>query len=1205
MAKDDKNKAFLSTKAGDTYDTDLYGTGSKEQFNQTIMDEDEEEDEVTRRGFVQEALEAQEEADPMLERKRKTIGDRETEYMKRRYDRALSPARRDNFADDDTTGRTYAEVKNEEADKPAKKGRWDTPAEETAEPTEEAKTEVKQEWDAGAVTDTPQRVSKWDTPTPGKTGKFDATPVRKSRWGAPSTPQTGTRFGDAPTPGRDALGDAPTPNRWDGDAPTPVRTGFGDATPGATPSQRDWDPTPMRATPSSMKWDSGAGGAMPTPKKSKWDDAAQAETPAMATGATPSNYTGATPSNYVGATPMGYQSMTPQQLAQTNPDLYNQQKWTAEVEERNRPVTDAELDDILPADGYEIVAFPESYKPITPARKYTSAPTPMAGTGFSIPEAAPATQDANRVDVTDLGPDLPEMKPDDFQHFSALLNQKPEEEMTKQEFKEIWIMKLLLKVKNGDPQQRKSGMKILTEKARWFGAQMLFDQILPLLMSPSLEDQERHLIVKLIGRILFKLDDLVRPYVHKILVVIEPMLLENDYYAKAEGREIISNLSKAAGMPTMIQTMSPDVDNVDDYVRNTTARAFAVVASALGIPAILPFLKAVCRAKKSWYARHTGVKIVEQIAILMGCGVLPHMKSLVDIVAEGLYDEQSKVKTATALALAALAEAAAPYGIEAFDSVVKPLWTGSQELRGKPLEAFLKAIGYIIPLMEKEYAEHYTNGIMNKLIEEMKTPNDMMKKIVLKVIKQCVATDGVEREYVRKSVSPHFFKNFWVKRMAVDRRNYEQLVETTVEIANKVGASEIVEKIVEDLKDENEAYRRMVVETIAKVVDSLGTVDIDQELENKLINGIIYAFQEESAEDSEVVLNGFGTIINALGKRMKPYLRQISGIIKWRLNNKTPKIRQCSADLVSRICRVIMDCDEELLLGNLGVILFEYLGEEYPEVLGSIIAGLKGIVNVIGMAKMTPPIKDLLPQLTPILKNRHEKVQENCIDLVGRIADRAPKSVPAREWTRICFELLELLKAHKKAIRRAAVNTFGYIARAIGPSDVLSTLLSNLKVQERQQRVCTTIAIAIVAETCGPFTVIPSLMNEYRVPEQNVQNGVLKAFSFMFEYIGEMGSDYCYAVVPLLEDALTDRDVIHRQIACNVVKHLTLGVAGLGCEDALIHLLNLVWPNVFETAPHTINSCVEAIEACRVSLGPGVILSYTLHGLFHPSRQVC
>lgn len=78
---------------------------------------------------------------------------------------------------------------------------------------------------------------------------------------------------------------------------------------------------------------------------------------------------------------------------------------------------------------------------------------------------------------------------------------------------------------------------------------------------------------------------------------------------------------------------------------------------------------------------------------------------------------------------------------------------------------------------------------------------------------------------------------------------------------------------------------------------------------------------------------------------------------------------------------------------------------------------------------MDPPIKDLLPSLTPILKNRHEKVQENCIDLVGRIADRGYEFVTDKEWSRICFELLDMLKAHKKGIRRATVNTFGYIAK--------------------------------------------------------------------------------------------------------------------------------------------------------------------------------
>lgn len=64
-----------------------------------------------------------------------------------------------------------------------------------------------------------------------------------------------------------------------------------------------------------------------------------------------------------------------------------------------------------------------------------------------------------------------------------------------------------------------------------------------------------------------------------------------------------------------------------------------------------------------------------------------------------------------------------------------------------------------------------------------------------------------------------------------------------------------------------------------------------------------------------------------------------------------------------------------------------------------------------------------------------------------------------------------------------------------------------------------------------------------QVPELNVQNGVLKALSFLFEYIGEMGKDYIYAVSPLLEDALMDRDLVHRQTAASVVQARALLVA--------------------------------------------------------------
>nr|Q10178.3 RecName: Full=U2 snRNP component prp10 [Schizosaccharomyces pombe 972h-] len=878
------------------------------------------------------------------------------------------------------------------------------------------------------------------------------------------------------------------------------------------------------------------------------------------------------------------------------------------VEEKLRPpvrlLTEEELNELLPSEGYAILEPPPGYlESIHPEllQKGTTLDTYHVPQEQELPleKELPA---ALPTEIPGVG-DLAFFKQEDVKYFGKLLKVEDEAKLTIAELRERKILRLLLKVKNGTPPMRKSALRQLTDQARDFGAAALFNQILPLLMERTLEDQERHLLVKVIDRILYKLDDLVRPFTHKILVVIEPLLIDEDYYARAEGREIISNLAKASGLAHMIATMRPDIDHVDEYVRNTTARAFSVVASALGVPALLPFLKAVCRSKKSWQARHTGVRIIQQIALLLGCSILPHLKNLVDCIGHGLEDEQQKVRIMTALSLSALAEAATPYGIEAFDSVLKPLWSGVQRHRGKSLAAFLKATGFIIPLMEPEYASHFTRRIMKILLREFNSPDEEMKKIVLKVVSQCASTDGVTPEYLRTDVLPEFFHCFWSRRMASDRRSYKQVVETTVVLAQQVGSRQIVERVVNNFKDESEPYRKMTAETVDKVIGSLGVSEIDERLEELLLDGVLFAFQEQSVEE-KVILTCFSTVVNALGTRCKPYLPQIVSTILYRLNNKSANVREQAADLVSSITIVLKACGEEALMRKLGVVLYEYLGEEYPEVLGSILGAIKAIVSVVGMSSMQPPIRDLLPRLTPILRNRHEKVQENTIDLVGKIADRGSEYVSAREWMRICFELIDMLKAHKKSIRRAAVNTFGYISKAIGPQDVLATLLNNLKVQERQNRVCTTVAIAIVAETCMPFTVVPALMADYRTPEMNVQNGVLKSLAFMFEYIGEQARDYVYAITPLLADALMDRDAVHRQTAASVIKHLSLGCVGLGVEDAMIHLLNILWPNILEESPHVINAVREGIDGIRNCIGVGPIMAYLVQGLFHPSRKV-
>ncbi|GJT43029.1 splicing factor 3B subunit 1 [Tanacetum coccineum] len=62
--------------------------------------------------------------------------------------------------------------------------------------------------------------------------------------------------------------------------------------------------------------------------------------------------------------------------------------------------------------------------------------------------------------------------------------------------------------------------------------------------------------------------------------------------------------------------------------------------------------------------------------------------------------------------------------------------------------------------------------------------------------------------------------------------------------------------------------------------------DLDLRLDKLLIDGMMYALQEQTNDDANVMLNGFGVIVNSRWQRVKPYLPQICGTIAWHLNNK-------------------------------------------------------------------------------------------------------------------------------------------------------------------------------------------------------------------------------------------------------------------------------------------------------------------------------
>ena len=162
---------------------------------------------------------------------------------------------------------------------------------------------------------------------------------------------------------------------------------------------------------------------------------------------------------------------------------------------------------------------------------------------------------------------------------------------------------------------------------------------------------------------------------------------------------------------------------------------------------------------------------------------------MVECIRDGLTDEHIPVRIMTANTIATLAVNSYPYGIEAFNYILEPLWKGIRTHRGKVLAVFLKALGSIIPLMDPEYAAYYTEEVMRIVKREFNSPDDEMRKTVLIVLQKCCRTEGITPKYLKTEVAPEFFRTFWTRRVALDLPMNKLVIYTTVILSEKIGCS--------------------------------------------------------------------------------------------------------------------------------------------------------------------------------------------------------------------------------------------------------------------------------------------------------------------------------------------------------------------------------------------------------------------------------
>ncbi|ABA27354.1 mRNA splicing factor U2 snRNP subunit (nucleomorph) [Bigelowiella natans] len=773
------------------------------------------------------------------------------------------------------------------------------------------------------------------------------------------------------------------------------------------------------------------------------------------------------------------------------------------------------------------------------------------------------------------------------------------------EIKEQKLLKLLLKIKNGLPLQRKTAFKQISAKALEFGPSVIFHHVFPLMLLPNLDDHERHLLYKVIDRILLKLKTLMRPYVSKILIIIEPLLLEDDYFARIEAREIIASLSKAVGLASMLSALRPDIDNTDEFVRISCARSLSVVAVSLGVNNIIPFIEAVCKSKKSWQARHTGIKIVQHIANLMRLGVLPYLNKFVEIIKHGLLDENIRVKTLTALTISTLAEVTYPYGVRCFKPLVEILWKSIILAQGKVLAACLKALINIFQVLDLQSSFYYSSEIMKILKREILNPNIEIKKIILRIIINFCENSNINQKSFRDDIYSRFFLSFINTRILSDRKMALIIKKTILYLTKKINSTIVIQDLLNYYKSQNKKIKSFAIGVMSEILTkSENTVNLPSNTIKLILKHSLFLFTNNFIDDNNHFIDFFGMFMVRYDKESQGFFEQILVTLKEKLDNIDPVIRKQASDLISITSNLFQTQQYKNFTDKILIILYESINDENHEVLASILKGLSKIYKSTNLNLVNPSPRDLIFKLIPVLKQGNNAVKQNSIELINIIAQRSGLYIFPREWMRICFDILEVFRVNKKSVRRSAINTFGLISSIIGPQDLMVSLIKNLKVQDRHVRICTTIAMAVIAENCSPFTVFPFLMNEYQDCDSNTQNGVLKAIAFIFEYIGELGEEYVLGMTPLLEKALIHSDLVHRQICCNIIQHISIGLVGLDYKRILLHFFNYLWPNIFETT-HQINKAVwNAIDALRLTIGPEIMMFYVFAGIFHTSKKV-
>ena len=342
-----------------------------------------------------------------------------------------------------------------------------------------------------------------------------------------------------------------------------------------------------------------------------------------------------------------------------------------------------------------------------------------------------------------------------------------------------------------------------------------------------------------------------------------------------------------------------------------------------------------------------------------------------------------------------------------------------------------------------------------------------------------------------------------------------------------------------------------------------------------------------------------------LDLKTKPFLPQVSGLLKWGLLNINSNVQKYTSKFVVKCIPIFFYLKEKILVGYLGTILVNGLNNKSTKIQDYFFKTLYQIVKIFPDGYCIPPIQEIFSRIYPVIKNNKIRLKSGLIRLLSLIIVKKTPFIPKKDLILLCSVLIKIQKELKIENRKISLEIIIQISRIHGPSEIIDFLIDSLEKSKGIFRISIIITIATLAYKQNLNIILPKFYLQYLTPKIYSISNVMKGLIYILENVENFKLlNYGNSLGIILES-----EMIIKREGNNPLLFLLIGkfiekfqFSGLEAKLALIFRFLIV--NFLKSSGLILRYLFFALEKLLLILNPIFWWKPLFHGLIHKKRKI-